>query len=112
MANTFEFNLDLTTNECRKLIKNNGYGIEIVLAKKLTTDDILTSLRTDTFIRNANDTLKLIKDSCSGVDEIQCEALKVPLTCVVSFYLFLFLNFVLFTNFFFKQIFLNSHHHY
>ena len=84
MANGFEFNLNNYVTECKKLLKGNGYGIEIILARKLNSDNIIELLKTNQYTRRSDDTLKIIKDSCSGVDEIQCEALKVPLTCVIT----------------------------
>ena len=85
MANTFEFHLDTMLDNCKKIIRGNGYGIEIVLAKKLTVSDTLAALTTsETHTRSYEQTLRLIKERCAGFDEIECEALKVPLTCVVG----------------------------
>lgn len=74
-------------DECKKLLRGNGYGIEVVLARKLAVRDTLQALRiSDTHTRSYDQTLKLIKERCAGFDEIQCEALKVPLTCVVCLF--------------------------
>ena len=84
-ANTFEIFLDSKLDNCKKLLRGDGYGIEIVLARKLTDYDILQALTTsEAHTRSYEQSLKLIKEKCAGIDEIECEALKVPLTCVVS----------------------------
>lgn len=61
-----------------------GYGIEVVLATKLSINDTLSLLKTNFHIRRTDETLKIIKNSCSGFDDVQCDVIKVPLTCPVS----------------------------
>jgi len=78
-ANSFEINL----NSSRKLMQK-GYGIEVVLARKLPINETLNLLKSNLFIRKAEETLKIIKNSFSANDEIQLDAVKVPLTCPVT----------------------------